>query len=315
MKWKKAAGIAAAAAAVGTVGEYVIVWNMMRRTMVRSQAGFARVRKMSGTDWDKYEARIRVEMAGLLEREHEEVSVVSEDGLHLRGRYFPCEGSERVALCVHGYTSEGMIDYALIARFYLEQGMNVLLVDNRAHGRSEGKYIGFGCLDRKDICRWMDFLIRRLGPEARILLHGISMGGATVLMASGLELPPQVKLIVSDCAFTSAWEVFSHVIKTRYHIPPFPMMIVYDQLSRRFAGYGLNECNAREEVKHSKTPTLFIHGDEDHFVPFSMAHELYEACAAPKKLLVIKGSSHAEDYYKAPESYEAAICEMMEAYL
>lgn len=315
MKIKKLAGMAAAAAAAGAAGQYVLVWKMMHRTMVRSKTGFARIRRMSGTDWDIYEERIREGRTWLLEQEHEDVSVLSEDGLRLRGLYFPQKDSQKVALCFHGYTSEGLIDYALIARFYMEQGLNVLLVDNRAHGRSEGKYIGFGCLDRRDACVWIKYLVKRMGENARILMHGISMGGATVLMASGLALPPQVKLIVSDCAFTSAWEVFSSVIKNKYHIPPYPMLFIYDQLSRHFAGYGLNECNAREEVKHSETPTLFIHGAEDHFVPCRMAHELYEACAAPKKLLVIKDSRHAEDYYKDSGAYEAAICDMMKLYL
>lgn len=315
MKLKKAACIAAGAAAAGIVGQYGLVWKMMHRTMVRSKTGFARIRKMSGTDWDRYEARIREGRAWLLEQNYEEVSVVSEDGLHLRGLYFPCGDSKKAALCVHGYTSEGLIDYALIARFYMEQGLNVLLVDNRAHGKSEGKYIGFGCLDRWDVRLWTEFLVKRIGEDARILMHGISMGGATVLMASGTKLPSQVKLIVSDCAFTSAWEVFSHVIQKRYHIPPYPMMFIYDQMSRHFAGYGLNECNAREEVKRSQIPTLFIHGNADSFVPCSMVYELYDACAAPKKLLVIPGSQHAEDYYKDPEAYEAAIREMMDAYL
>lgn len=312
MKLKKMAGIAAGAAAAGIVGQYALVWKMMHRTMVRSKEGFSRIRKMSGTDWDLYEERIRAGRAWLLEQEHEEVSVVSEDGLRLRGLYFPCRDSQKAALCVHGYTSEGLIDYALIARFYMEEGMNVLLVDNRAHGKSEGKYIGFGCLDRRDLCLWAEYLAARIGEDAEILLHGISMGGATVLMASGLDLPSQVKLIVSDCAFTSAWEVFSYVIKNKYHIPPYPMMFIYDQLSRHFAGYGLNECNAREEVKHSKIPTLFMHGEEDGFVPCSMAYELYEACAAPKKLVIIPGSRHAEDYYKDPETYETAIRDMVE---
>ena len=136
------------------------------------------------------------------------------------------------------------------------------------------------------------------------MLHGISMGGSTVLMCSGLELPEQVKGIISDCAFTSAWEVFSSVLKVTYHLPAFPMMHISDWMARREAGYGLKECNAREEVKKSKTPTLFIHGDADTFVPFSMVHELYEACAAPKELVVIQGAGHAEACYKEPELYE-----------
>lgn len=131
-------------------------------------------------------------------------------------------------------------------------------------------------------------------------------------MAVGLELPPQVKGAVSDCAFTSAKEVFTSVLKTTYHMPAFPLMDLSDRMAKKEAGYGLDECNARDEVKKAKIPMLFIHGSKDTFVPCSMVHELYEACAAPKDLLIIEGASHAEVYYKDRPAYEAAVRKLME---
>lgn len=217
----------------------------------------------------------------------------------------------RTVLCFHGYTSEGINDFPCLAKFYLEQGYNVLLVDERAHGRSEGTYIGFGCLDRYDVLSWLEYLIGRFGPEQEFILHGMSMGGATVLMSSGLPLPTQVKGIVSDCGFTSAWDVFTSVLHNMYHMPAFPIMQIADRMAKAEAGYGLAECNAVREVAKAQVPILFIHGDADTFVPCRMCHELYEACASQKSILIVKGASHAEAYHKDIEAYEGALREFL----
>lgn len=125
----------------------------------------------------------------------------------------------------------------------------MLLVDARAHGQSEGKFIGFGCKDRYDALKWIDWMIKKAGNGIRIVLMGNSMGGATVLMASGLNLPEQVKGIVSDCAFTSPKAVFTHVLHSMYHLPAFPMIQIADFVNRKMAGYGLDECNAAKRCK------------------------------------------------------------------
>ena len=133
------------------------------------------------------------------------------------------------------------------------------------------------------------------------------MGGATVLMTSSLDLSAQVKGIISDCAFTSPKEVFTHVLKHMMHMPAFPMIQIADILNRKLAGYGLDECNAAREVKNAKVPILFIHGSGDTFVPCSMCETLYENCSAPKEKLIIESAAHAESYYKETSEYEAAM--------
>lgn len=187
----------------------------------------------------------------------------------------------------------------------------MLLVDERAHGQSEGKHIGFGCLDRQDALKWIEKVIKDCGEDVEILLHGTSMGGATVLMTSGLKLPIQVKGIISDCAFTSAKEVFTHVLKSMYHMPAFPTIQISDFMNRKLSGYGLDECNAAREVKKAKVPILLIHGSGDTFVPCSMCETIYQNCASPKKKLIIEGAAHAESYYKDPTSYEKALNEFI----
>ncbi len=180
-------------------------------------------------------------------------------------------------------------------------------MDDRAHGQSELVYVGFGCLDRRDAAGWMDWVIKSCGEKVKILLHGISMGGATVLMASGTELPGQVRGIISDCGFTSPKEVFTHVLHSMYHLPAFPMIPISDYVNRKRAGYGLDECNAAREVRKAKVPILMIHGEADTFVPCGMCEEIYQNCASPKTKLIVKGAAHAESYYKDMAAYEKAM--------
>ena len=189
----------------------------------------------------------------------------------------------------------------------MKRGYNVLLVDQRSHGQSEGKYIGFGCKDRYDAYRWIEWVIGQEGENVQILLHGNSMGGATVLMASGLDLPQQVKGIIADCPFTSPKAVFTHVLHSMYHLPAFPIIQIADAVNKRQAGYGLDECNSAREVRKAKVPVLLIHGDADTFVPCSMSEEIYKNCKSPKQKLIIHGAGHCESYYKDRDAYEGAM--------
>ncbi len=308
---KKMKTFALGAIALGTLGQLGLARYFFCRTMIRKNASRGRTMDMSGTSWDQYIPGIRADKEWLRQQPQEEVFIPSADGLRLHGIFFPCGGqedsSDRIAICFHGYTSEGLNDYSSLAKFYLKEGFHLLIVDERSHGKSEGTYIGFGCLDRMDAKLWMEYAVKRLGENCRILLQGISMGASTVLMASGLELPKQVKAIVSDCAFTSAYEVFQSVLKTMYHLPSFPLMNIANWMSKREAGYGLDECNARREVAKAQVPILFIHGDADTFVPCSFVYQLYGACRSEKKLVIIPGASHAEAYYKDTEAYENAV--------
>ena len=282
-----------------------------RRTMKRGNAKVERTIKMSGTDWSQYAPMMEKRKAFMMAQAHEDVYQTSFDGLRLHATYFPAleeyANKRKVAICFHGYTSQGMSDYIGLSDYYLKRGYAMLLPDARAHGESEGEYIGFGCLDRKDALVWINWVIQELGEDVGIVRHGTSMGGATVLMASGLELPGQVKGIVSDCAFTSPKEVFTHVLHSMYHLPAFPAIPGADILNRRLAGYGMDECNAKREVAKAKVPILFIHGTKDTFVPYHMCREIYDCCASPKKILEVEGAAHAESYYKDTESYERAL--------
>lgn len=279
-----------------------------RRTMKRNNVDVERTMKMSGTDWGAYSSLINERKKFMLAQPHKDIFQISNDGLKLHATYFPGNpDSNKVVICFHGYTSEGMNDYIGLSDYYLKRGYGMLLVDERAHGKSEGKYIGFGCLDRKDALLWINRVTEMCGENVQILLHGTSMGGATVLMASGLQLPAQVKGIISDCGFTSPKYVFTHVLHSMYHLPAFPMIQIADHVNRKKAGYGLDECNAAREVRKAKVPILFVHGSADTFVPRHMCDEIYNNCASDKEKLIVMGAAHAESYYKDMSAYENAL--------
>lgn len=311
MAFRKMLRIVTAVIGVVAAAELGIAAYFYRRTMIRGNAKTDRTIKMAGTDWNQHMPFIQARKEAMLSEKHSDEWLMSADGLRLHATWFPQGECKKIVICFHGYTSQGMKDYLGLSGYYLKNGYSMLLVDERAHGESEGKYIGFGCLDRIDALKWINWVLRKCGEDVEILLHGTSMGGATVLMMSSLELPAQVKGIVSDCAFTSPKEVFSHVLKSMYHLPAFPVMNISNFLNKRFAGYGLDECNAAREVKKAKVPILFIHGSGDTFVPYSMCETMYENCASSKKKLIIEGAAHAECYYKDTDAYENALTEFI----
>lgn len=311
MAFRKMLRIVTVVLGVVAAAELGIAAYFYRRTMIRGNAKTDRTIKMAGTDWNQHMPFIQARKEAMLSEKHSDEWLMSADGLRLHATWFPQGECKKIAICFHGYTSQGMKDYLGLSGYYLKNGYSMLLVDERAHGESEGKYIGFGCLDRIDALKWINWVLRKCGEDVEILLHGTSMGGATVLMMSSLELPAQVKGIVSDCAFTSPKEVFSHVLKNMYHLPAFPVMNISNFLNKRFAGYGLDECNAAREVKKAKVPILFIHGSRDTFVPYSMCETMYENCASSKKKLIIEGAAHAECYYKDTDAYENALTEFI----
>lgn len=196
--------------------------------------------------------------------------------------------SNKWVIAVHGYTSEG-INMSTYAKHYYDNGYNVLIPDLRAHGLSEGNYIGMGWDDRLDIISWINYILNE-NPNAEIILHGVSMGAATVLMTSGEEIPSNVKAIVADCGYTSVWDEFAYQLDDLFSLPEFPILNVSSMVAKIRAGYFLGEASSLEQVKNSKTPILYIHGDKDDFVPYYMMEELYKATSSEKEMLTIKGA-------------------------
>lgn len=231
-----------------------------------------------------------------------EASVTSDDGLLLKGSIVRTpEKSDLWAVIIHGYTGrkEHMANYAA---YYAERGFNVLLPDMRGHGESEGDYIGMGWLDRKDVLKWIDLIISE-DPAAVITLHGVSMGGATVMMTAGEKLTDNVKAIVDDCGYTSVWDIFSDELNYIFGLPTFPFLNTASVIAKLRAGYTFEEASALGQVKNAKVPMMFIHGSEDNFVHTEMVYRVHEACPTDKELYVAEGAGHGGAVYVDPEVY------------
>ena len=183
-----------------------------------------------------------------------------------------------------------------------------------AHGNSEGQYIGMGWLDRKDMLKWIDYVIS-LDKNAQIALYGESMGGATVMMTSGEDLPSNVKAIVEDCGYTSVLEMFKKELNERFGLKPFPILNAAEVVTQLRAKYNFTEASALEQVKKSKTPMLFTHGDNDTYVPTKMVYELYEAANVEKDMLIIDGASHGAAPDVDPETYYEKVFSFLDKYI
>lgn len=250
----------------------------------------------------------------LASADSEEVSIESSDGLTLVGDVFTTdEDSHLWVIAVHGYKGD-RDDMYNIASFYALEGYNVLTPDLRASGESEGTYIGMGWLDRYDLLLWIDYIID-LDPEAEIVLHGVSMGGATVMMVSGEDLPDNVVAIVEDCGYTSVWDIFSDELSYLFGLPEFPVLYVANIISGIRAGYTFSEASSLDQVANAEVPILFIHGSEDTFVVTDMVYEVYDACSSEKELLIVEGAGHGESYKLDPELYFDTVFSFLESYV
>ncbi|MDD7755820.1 MAG: alpha/beta hydrolase [Clostridiales bacterium] len=238
--------------------------------------------------------------------------IESYDKLQLHS-YVVSQNSNKWAIVVHGYGGSGKL-MSDKSKYFYDMGYNVLIPDLRGHGKSEGDYIGMGWKDRLDIISWINFIIKE-NPNAEIVLHGTSMGAATVLMTSGENLPSNVKAIVADCAYTSAWDEFSYQLETYLKVPSYYILNVTNMVTKLKAGYSLKEASALESVKKATVPILFIHGDKDKFVPYSMMDKLYDATNSPKEKLTIEGGEHANSDLVSPFLYWLTVEDFLNQYV
>ena len=251
-----------------------------------------------------------------LERVSTELYTASEDGLRLHGYYAENpDGKNRIALVCHGYDGNGagMTYYA--KRFY-DMGYSVLAPDARSHGMSDGEIIGMGYIEKRDIIGWIN-LITKDKPDAEVVLFGLSMGAGTVLFTSGeADLPRCVRAVVSDCAYTDVYNEIGSAV--RYAVPwapSFPVVDCASFLCQLDGGYDFRAASCVDAVKRSVTPTLFIHGSEDRYVPFEMMEKLYLGCSAKKEKLVIEGAEHANSAGTDGELYWITVERFLSEYI
>lgn len=243
-----------------------------------------------------------------------DIYITTFDNLKLHGYYVCQKDTHKWAITVHGYMSDAF-SLSTKALHYNKLGYNVLAVDLRAHGKSEGNYIGMGYHDAKDIIYWINYIISK-DKDAEILLHGVSMGAATVMIASPLcNNLKNVKVIIEDCGYTSALAQFKFQLRRLFNLPSFPILNIANLTVKIKAGYFLKEASPIQSIKNTKVPIMFIHGDLDTFVPFSMLDELFNSCKSPKQKLVIKGASHAHAEDENKEIYWREVDRFVNKYM
>jgi len=241
------------------------------------------------------------------------LAITTPDGLKLKGYYFsPSDSAANLAFIVHGYRIDAPVN-GLLAKWFYDNGFNVFLPDQRSHGQSEGKWIGMGFLEKNDMAQWLDTLVQK--GNSQIILHGTSMGAATVMFMASMQLPTQVKCIVEDCGYTSVYEQSAYQMKQMFHLPPFPVLTIAAWENRFFAGFNLNDASVLNSVEKSNCPIFFIHGAEDTLVPTEMVYRLYETANCEKEIWVVPGAGHAMSIYTMPVEYRQRLKTFYEKYL
>jgi len=264
-----------------------------------------------GKVYEPYHEKMQAWMQSLRTMPHEELSVTSFDGLTLRGKYYEYAPDSPVELLFHGYQGCAERDLSAAVERCAALGRSAVLIDQRGSGESDGHVVTFGIKERWDCLTWIDFATQKFGKERKLMIGGVSMGGATVLLASGENLPDNVKCVMSDCGYSSAKEIIKKVVREMR----LPVGVVYPFIklgAKIFGRFNLDETTPLEAVKNSRTPIILLHGDADDYVPFQMSADVYEACPGKRKLVTIEGAGHGLAYPKNPQKYVEGLRQFQE---
>ena len=262
----------------------------------------------------KYDETVRAMINELASTEYEEVSITSFDGLTLKGRYYHVKDGAPIELFCHGYRSSPVHDFSGGATAAIKSGVNALMIYQRAHGKSEGKAISFGAKERLDVAAWAEYLTRRFGEKTEIVLCGISMGAATVLLASALELPKSVKCVVADCPYSSARDILMLTAKRM----GYPERLVYPFIrlgAKIYGGFDPEDANVSEAVRHSRLPIFLVHGEADSFVPKYMSDKIYENRQGEMYYYTFPNADHGLSYIVDTERYQKLRLEFTSKYI
>ncbi len=239
----------------------------------------------------------------------ESVEITAYDGTKLFGRYYHVRDGAPLQIEFHGYRGSALRDFCGGNKLAREAGMNTLLIDERAHGKSSGRTITFGVKERRDCLSWAQYALERFGADVPVFLAGVSMGAATVLMASGFTLPENVIGIIADCPYSSPEAIIRRVCRDKVHIPPVAVMPFIRLGARLFGRFDIADASAVEAVRNATVPILLIHGEDDRFVPCDMSRELFAAASGRARLETFPGAGHGLSYMVDEARYAAVTAE------
>lgn len=302
------AGIVIAAAAA-----LIITVNYAVGLGINRAAGFSKISEGDpevSAGWGRYSDELKAGMDRLKSLEGKDIYMESFDGLKLYAKLCSHGGNPKgIVILSHGYRSSPYKDFSVSGDLLFREGYDLLIVSQRAQGKSEGRYICFGQNEAKDIAAWSRLMEERYPTEVPIYLSGVSMGATTVMLAMGEDISPRVRAVVADCGFSSAEEIVKHMIRKVLHLPAFPLYELVDRAFRRRTGCTFGRSTV-PVLAESSLPLLLVHGKADGFVYPWMSEANYEASAADpadKQLLMIEGANHAQSFLTEPETVGRAV--------
>ena len=322
MKRVKFAALAAAlltgAVAVSGGVSYIITKKLVElaldRGNVEDQESIKKL--LSGETNTEIFARYRDAAAeNLINTPHETVSITARDGVKLVGHFVGCTEPKRAIIAMHCWRSSWAKDFGMISDFLHENACAVLYAEQRGQNESGGSYMGFGLTERFDCLDWINWLNGSGYDTFPLYLCGVSMGAATVLMASGFTLPENVHGIIADCGYTSPYAIWKHIAENNLHLRYDKWMRdTIDEMCRERINFSSDDFSCTKALESCRVPVLFIHGTDDNFVPIEMTYENYKYCDAPKRLLVVPGAGHGMSYAVDKARYEQTVLQFWQDY-
>lgn len=292
---------------------FIVTWAMFQAICRRFDGKFnplAIIGEATNDALKPYAEQVDAGIRWAKEYPSEEVEITSYDGLTLHGYYYENPNAKGIMIGCHGYRGSGPRDFSSACSFYHDHGLSLLLIDQRANGKSEGKYITFGIKERLDIQDWCAYIQKRC-PDKPILLVGISMGATGVLMASP-ELPENVACLVADCGFASPWDELGYVLRHYLHLPATPFLRGIDFWCRILGGFSLNQFTTEQALAVNTRPVFFIHGEADDFVPCENTHRNAAACTTPHVVFTVPDAGHGLSYLVDYDGYVKKFYEFLD---
>ena len=271
----------------------------LNKTLDRPDYREFKVKILKGRDW-------------IEAQQPETVEITSFDGLRLRAELILHPRARGTLLLFHGWYGSTVTDFGYAIQEYYDRNLNLLLVHQRAQGKSEGHYMTFGIRERQDVHGWTKWHAARFGQELPIVLAGLSMGATTVLMSCGEPFAENVRGVIADCGFTTPQDIITSVVRS-IHLPAKLIVPLIGMQTKLFAGFGLREYSTVEAMRRMTLPIFFAHGEADTFVPCGMSAEAYAACMSKNKtLLLVPNATHGKSFPRAPEKYRACLDDLFD---